>query len=174
MLATATPVSAVRRKQSRASGDGERGTGLESEHVQSLECGEAPDRHGRGSDHADVVTDGDDRCCRRHDALGLGLALRPPWEHCGHDDARRDNGCGVNADQDLTDAGLTDVALPDSDRTGTVGGVDQGCAAPSCSPSRAPVKKSMSPNGARSPRQSSRIWCASAYSDSLRGNSASS
>ena len=44
----------------------------------------------------------------------------------------------------------------------------------SCSSSRAPVKKSMSPNGARSSRQSPRIRCASAAADALRGNSASS
>ena len=54
------------------------------------------------------------------------------------------------------------------------GGVDQDCPCASCSPSRAPVKKSMSENGARSPRQSPRIRCASAAADSLRGNSASS
>ena len=39
---------------------------------------------------------------------------------------------------------------------------------------RAPVKKSISPKGARSSRQSPRIICASAAADSLRGNSASS
>ena len=41
-------------------------------------------------------------------------------------------------------------------------------------PARAAVMKSMSPNGARSPRQRSRISCASAYSASLRGNIAAS
>jgi hypothetical protein len=40
-------------------------------------------------------------------------------------------------------------------------GLDQDCVAAACSPPRAPVRKSMSPNGARSPRQRSRISCAS-------------
>jgi hypothetical protein len=54
----------------------------------------------------------------------------------------------------LTDAGFADVAVPDRDHTKTAGGVDQDCAAPSRSPSTAPVKKSTSSKGVRSPRLS--------------------
>ena len=47
---------------------------------------------------------------------------------------------------------------------------DQDCPASSRADSGAPVRNSMSPNGARSPRQRSRISRASAANDSLRPN----
>jgi hypothetical protein len=48
---------------------------------------------------------------RRGERTGTGTAAEP----APHDDIRRVHGCGVNADRDLTDAVLTDIAFPDRD-----------------------------------------------------------